>query len=105
MTRATFGVAASCFAAVKQNAIEHEVQFPLAARVIKQSFYVDDGLTGADDVELAIRTREELQQLFQKGCFTLRKWNSSSPAVLKTIPAELRDTEKVFCISGSELLL
>ncbi len=55
MTRATFGVATSCFAAnmaVKQNAIEHEVQFPLAARVVKEFFYIDDGLTGADDVKL-----------------------------------------------------
>ena len=90
MTRATFGVAASCFAAnmaVQQNAIEHEVRFSLAAKAVKESFYVDDGLTGADSVELAIHTRKELQELFQKGCFTLRKWNSS---VLKTIPSDLK---------------
>jgi len=55
MTRATFGVAASslaasCFAAnmaVKQNAIDHEAQFTLAARSVKKAFYVDDALTEA----------------------------------------------------------
>lgn len=105
MTRATFGVAASCFAAnmaVKQNAVEHEDQFPLAARAVKEAFYVDDGLTGADSAELAIRTREELQELFQKGCFTLRKWNSSSPAALEAIPPDLRDTEEVLSISETD---
>ena len=105
MTRAAFGVAALCFAAnmaVKQNAIEHKQQFILEAQAMKDSFYVDDGLTGADSVELAIRTREELQELFQKGCFIFRKWNSSSPVVLKSVPVELRDTEEVLCISESD---
>ena len=88
--------------AVQQNAVEHEVRFPLAAKAVKESLYVDDGLTGADSVELAIHTREELQELFQKGCFTLRKWNSSSSAVLKTIPSDLRDTKEVLCISGPD---
>ena len=72
MTQATIGVAAANMAA-QQNAVEHEVRFPLAAKAVKESFYVDDGLTGADSVELAIRTREELQELFEKGCFTLRR--------------------------------
>ncbi len=57
MTRVTFGVSASSFAAnmaVKQNAVEHAVEFPLAAKRVHTSFYVDDGLTGADSVQEAI---------------------------------------------------
>ena len=105
MARVTFGVAASCFAAnmaVKHNAIQHEQQFPLAAQAVKEAFYVDDGLTGADNTVEAIHLREELQQLFNKGHFTLRKWNSSDPTVLKSIPAELRDAQDVLCISEFE---
>lgn len=52
MTRVTFGVSASSFAAnmaMKQNAIEHAQEFPLAADVVQKCFYVDDCLTGADD--------------------------------------------------------
>jgi hypothetical protein len=45
MTRVTFGVSASSFAAnmaVKQNATEYAQEFPLAADVIRKCFYVDD---------------------------------------------------------------
>jgi hypothetical protein len=65
--------------------------YPLAAKVMNESFYVDDCLTGADTVEQAIETHQQLQELFSKAEFLLRKWNSSSPAVLESIPAELRD--------------
>lgn len=43
MTRATFGVSASCFAAnmaVKRNTIELADKFPLAADAVHKSFYV-----------------------------------------------------------------
>ena len=57
MTRITFGVAGSSFAAnmaVKQNAQDLALQYPLAAKAVESSFYVDDTLTGADTVEEAI---------------------------------------------------
>lgn len=57
MTRLTFGVSASCFAAnmaVKRNAIDHAHKYPLAAEAVEKSFYVDDGLSGDDDVKTAI---------------------------------------------------
>ena len=61
MTRITFGVSASCFAAnmaVKKNAEDLPDEFPLAAKAVRESFYVDDRLMGADDVETAIKLRE-----------------------------------------------
>ena len=48
MTRVTFGVSASSFVSnmcVKQNALDLSLEFPLAARAVEDSFYVDDGLT------------------------------------------------------------
>jgi hypothetical protein len=45
MARVTFGIAASSFAAnmaVKQNAQDHAIDFPLAAKAVNSSFYVDD---------------------------------------------------------------
>ena len=53
----TFGVAASSYTAnmaIKQNAIDLAPNYPLAAKVVDESFYVDDGLTGADTVDEAI---------------------------------------------------
>ena len=97
MNRVTFGVAASSYAAnmaVRQNAINLAAQFPLAAQAVHQSFYVDDALTGANSVEEAISLQKQLQELFQHGGFTLRKWNSSNPSVLRQIPKELTDTQR-----------
>ena len=104
MTRATFGVSASCFAAnmaVKQNAIELASKYPLAADAVHKSFYVDDGLTGADDIDSAIALQQQLQDLFTHGGFMLRKWNSSEPRVLQAIYPELRETKEVHSISTS----
>ena len=103
MTRATFGVSASCFAAnmaVKQNALELTRKYPQAAEAVLKSFYVDDGLSGADSVKLAIALQRQLQDLFIHGSFLLRKWNSSDPAVLEAILPELRELKEVHSISS-----
>ena len=105
MTRATFGVSASCFAAnmaVKQNALELMRKYPQAAEAVLKFFYVDDGLSGADSVKLAIALQRQLQDLFIHGGFLLRKWNSSDLAVLEAILPELRELKEVHSISSSE---
>lgn len=94
MTRVTFGVSASSFAAnmsLKQNAIDLADQYPMAFKAVSEHFYVDDGLTGADSVEDATELRKQLQESFAKGGFLLRKWRSSSPEVLEGLPQNLRD--------------
>ena len=102
MTRVTFGVSASSFAAnmaVKQNAIDHAQELPLAAEMVQKCFYVDDCLTGADDPKSALVLQRQLTSLFSRGGFILRKWNSSDPSVLRKIPEELRDTHDIQTIS------
>ena len=83
MTRVTFGVSASSFAAnraVKQNALDLATKYPQATTVVEKSFYVDDGLTGADSIEEARDLQKQLQDVFASGGFLLRKWNSNHPA-------------------------
>ena len=96
MTRITFGVSASAFAAnisVKQNAIDHATEFPQAANVVNTSFYVDDCLTGANSIEEAVELQRQLHGIFAKGEFLLRKWNSNNTTVLQNISPELRDSQ------------
>ena len=96
MTRTTFGVSSSSFAAnmaVKQNAIDYATEYPLAASAVHTSFYVDDGLCGADSSERAIELQIQLQELFSSGGFLLRKWKSSEPAVLQHVPPHLLDRQ------------
>lgn len=105
MTRVTFGVSASSYPAnmaVRQNAIDHALEFPLAAKAVEESFYVNDGLAGADTVDGAIHLYQELQSLFKKGSFLLRKWNCSDAAVLQQIPPELHDPKPTHSISESD---
>ena len=105
MTRVTFGVSSSAFVAnmcIKQNATDHATQYPLAAAAVLNSFYVDDGLTGADSIEQAIELHNQLQVLFATGGFLLRKWNSSESAVLEQIDPELRDIQHTHTIIDSE---
>ena len=105
MTRATFGVSASCFAAsmaVRQNAINHADEYPMAAQVVEESTYVDDCLTGADDVPTAVALHKQLLDLFSRGCFLLRKWNASDPDVLNAIPVDLRECRETLSISDAD---
>ena len=88
--------------AVRQNAIDHMLEFPLAARVVEQAFYVDDCLTGVLSVEEGIELCCQLRELFAKGDFVLRKWNSSNPKVLKEIPPNLRDDHTSLNISDQD---
>ena len=52
MTRVTFGIASAAFLAtnsVLRLAEENELELPLAAKTVKESFYVDDGLPSVEN--------------------------------------------------------
>ena len=105
MTRVTFGVSSTSFISnicVKCNANDFIQKYPLAAKIVNESFYVDDCLAGSDSVEEGIEIHRQLKELFSEAEILLRKWNSSSPAVLEAIPAELRDSHTSLTISSTD---
>ena len=105
MTRVTFGVSSSSFVAnmaVQQNAADHAHEYPLAAKVVNEAFYVDNCLTGANSIEEGIELRHQLQELLSKADFLLRKWNSSNPYILREVPPELRDDQMSLTISDQD---
>ena len=68
ITRLTFGVSVFVFAAIMamwRNAMDHELRYPQATKAILDSFYVDDGLIGADSIIHAIQLQKQLQELFR----------------------------------------
>ena len=87
---------------IKQNAADLAHKYPLAARVVGESFYVDDGLTGADSTEEAVELQTQLQDLFSQGGFLLRKWNSNDPIVLQHIAPELKESQVLHTITEAE---
>ena len=46
--------------------------------LIKKLLYVDDLLTGADNVQGGFELCQDSKELMAKGAFNLRKWNSNS---------------------------
>ena len=104
MTRVTFGVSTSSFAAnmlVKQNVLDFAMDYLLAVDAVNRAFYVDDGLTGADSTEEAIKLQRQLQELFSHGGFLLRKWNSNDQGILQHLSCELRDSQLMYTIPES----
>ncbi|XP_055690674.1 uncharacterized protein LOC129795249 [Lutzomyia longipalpis] len=93
ITSVCFGVASSAHhatRALKQLADTYEKEFPLAARAIREHFYVDDGLITADSLQEALETQKQLLELFASAGFHLSKWTSNNPDLLINIPPEDR---------------
>ena len=94
MTRVTFGVSASPYLAVRtlhQTADDHGEGYPNVTSHIKNSFYVDDFLGGANTTEEAISIFNDIRSILLKGGFNLCKWRTSSSEVLQHIPLELQE--------------
>lgn len=78
----TYGHACAPHCAIRalvQCANDHGDQFPRAARLVRECFYVDDLLTGADTQEQVIEIKTELTSLLKLGGFPITKWKSNGP--------------------------
>ncbi|XP_055542768.1 uncharacterized protein LOC129728356 [Wyeomyia smithii] len=87
----TYGTKPAPFLAtrtLKQLAMDEEEHYPLAARAIAMDTYMDDVLTGSDNVTEATNLRIQLEALMESGGFHLRKWASNSAEVLDGIPED-----------------
>lgn len=84
LNRVVYGQTSAPFLAIRamqQCARDYSLQYPLAAKHVMDSFYVDDLLTGSDNEEQATELRHQLTELLLKGKFELAKWCSNSKKV------------------------
>ncbi len=105
MTRLTFGVRTSPFIAtqvLRQLADNHESSYPVAAKNIRENFYVDDLLSGADTVDEVNNIHQQLTTLLQSAGMTLRKWRSNSNEVKSLIPLDLQESDNLQISSPAE---
>ncbi|XP_065079902.1 uncharacterized protein LOC135702785 [Ochlerotatus camptorhynchus] len=87
----TYGTKSASYLATRafqQLANYERKQFPLAALTIEEDVYMDDVISGADNVEAAIELRRQIDTMMISGGLKLRKWASNCPDVLKGIPTE-----------------
>jgi hypothetical protein len=92
----TYGTAPASFLStrcLKQLANEEALSYPLVAEVISRDMYVDDLVTGSDNLSEARRLQEEIIHILGKGGFTLHKWCANHADLLEGIPEQLRDSE------------
>lgn len=86
-TRVIYGQAAAPFLSVRamrQCACDYAKKFPIGAKAILESFYVDDGLTGADSIEQALTLKQQMTDLLKNGQFELAKWASNKSQLLQS---------------------
>lgn len=90
----TYGTKSASFLAtrcLKEIANINRAKYPKASSIIESDFYVDDLLTGSDDVEDLHELKAQLEFLLAGGCFTLRKWASNVPSLLPSNEESNRD--------------
>ncbi|GFT83349.1 reverse transcriptase domain-containing protein [Trichonephila clavipes] len=86
MTRVLFGVSSSPFllaATIKHHLKRYVEKFPETCEMLNNSLYVDDLVSGRENVEQAFKTSLESVDIFKGVNMILRKWQTNSP--------ELRD--------------
>lgn len=94
LTRLTFGTSSAPYIAIKtlHQLAEYEQQvYPNAATVIRKDAYVDDVISGGDDLQSAIELQQQLLRMLRKGGFDLKKWASNHPKILEQVPEADRE--------------
>ncbi|XP_055584874.1 uncharacterized protein LOC129737740 [Uranotaenia lowii] len=91
LSTVTYGTKPAPFLATRvlhQLTIDEGDRFPLAAVALREDVYMDDTITGSDDLESARRLRIEMVQMTMCAGFKLRKFASNFPSVLDGLPEE-----------------
>ncbi len=107
MTCVTFGINQSPFSAnatVKTH-VKPYIKHSRAAREIHENMYVDDELTGGDNVQEVIELRRDIQGLCAQANLPLLKWVSNSPEVMMSVDESLRGIGGIVSLGEEEEIL
>ncbi|GFS52740.1 uncharacterized protein TNCV_2995431 [Trichonephila clavipes] len=94
LTTVTYGTKSAPYLAtrpLKQLAIENGDKYPLAAEVIISDVYMDDLLTGADDLESGRKLQVQLVSMLKGARMELHKWSASNPLLLPDSVCQFKD--------------
>lgn len=92
----TYGTSSAPYLAIKslsQLAEDHKEEFPLGSKMIRECFYVDDCLGGADTVDEGREAQRQLITVLNKGGFKLRKWTSNEVKLLQRLSGDKLDLD------------
>lgn len=80
----TYGTCSAPFLAarcLKQLALEYEHEFPEASQIIQKDFYMDDALTGNDQLEKLAEIKDQITTILNSAGFELHKWKSNDASL------------------------
>ncbi|GFV27956.1 integrase catalytic domain-containing protein [Trichonephila clavipes] len=94
LTTVTYGTKSAPYLAtrsLKQLVIDDGDKYPLAAEVIMSDVYMDDLLTGADDLESGRKLQVQLVSMLKGAGMELHKWSASNPLLLPDSMCQVKD--------------
>lgn len=92
----TFGLAPASFLAIRclhKLAEDEAHNFPLAAKLLKEDFYVDNLMTGASTIAEAREIYNQMTGLLSKACLKLQQWASNEDEILANVDEKCLDNE------------
>ncbi|XP_055623373.1 uncharacterized protein LOC129766803 [Toxorhynchites rutilus septentrionalis] len=108
LTTVTYGTACAPYLATKclqQLADISEETHPTAAKILRRDFYMDDLLSGVDQIPQGKMVVSELINLLDSAGFPLRKWSSNCSEILSDIPEHLHDDRSHLQLDSSNSVI
>lgn len=102
LSTVTFGMACAPYLAVRtlmQIATDIQAEYPVAAHAIRNCFYVDDFMTGADNIKDALLLQTQIIQVLKAAKFELRKWSSNKNQLIESVLPADREFESFLNIN------
>ncbi|GFT68058.1 integrase catalytic domain-containing protein [Trichonephila clavipes] len=93
--RVMFGVNVSPFllsATIKRHIENYREQYPAATEMLDTCLYVDDVISGADDISQALKVSKDAETIMKNASMKLRKWNSNDQTLMRTWEREGLET-------------
>ncbi|GFT07801.1 integrase catalytic domain-containing protein [Trichonephila clavipes] len=93
--RVMFGVNVSPFllsATIKHHIENYREQYPAATEMLDTCLYVDDVISGADDISQALKVSKDAETIMKNASMKLRKWNSNDQTLMRTWEREGLET-------------
>ncbi|GFX00889.1 reverse transcriptase domain-containing protein [Trichonephila clavipes] len=94
LTTVTYGTKSAPYLAtrsLKQLVIDGGHKYPLAAEVIMSDVYMDDLLTGADDLESGRKLQVQLVSMLKGAVMKLYKMSASNPLLLPDSMCQVKE--------------
>ncbi|GFV76197.1 integrase catalytic domain-containing protein [Trichonephila clavipes] len=93
--RVMFGVNVSPFllsSTIKYHIENYSEQYPAATEMLDTCLYVDDIISGADDISQALKVSQDAETIMKNANMKLRKWNSNDQTLMRTWEKEGLET-------------